>query len=298
VTQSAKVIAHSVSAHGGTSILTLEIHIWRPLLAELNTHRALSNLSGSAASSRAVPAAKRIAAVRENPYTPSHWPENQAGMIGKLGPVDVREWTGRFLECRQIWREAAEMACYHAEKLAETGTHKANINRILEPFHTVPVVLTGTEDGWENFFALRTERQEDGTPVPDPEFCDLADEMLRAARASLPASLYPVEWHLPYVPFEETFKGGIDDAKACSAARCARVSYENHDGQRDIAKDIALHDRLLASGHMSPMEHQARPRTYQDGDWAGQNGNLHPDWVQYRKTLTGERRTFKIWETK
>lgn len=287
--QSAKVIAHSVSASGGPSILTMEIHIWRPLLAELNTHRALSNLSGSAASSRAVPAHKRIEAVRADPYIPKHWPANQPGMIGKVadGPSA--------LECRQIWRESAELACYHAEKLVDTLTHKANINRILEPFHTVPVVLTGTEDGWENFFALRTERLEDGTPVPDPEFCDLADEMLCVAQLSKAVAITEKDgWHCPYVDEREPVGWGL--AVKISAARCARVSYENHDGTRDVAKDIALHDRLLASGHMSPMEHQARPRDAHDSQWHGLNGNLHSDWIQYRKTLPGERRTFKIWE--
>ena len=288
--QSAKVIAHSVSAHGGPSILTLEIHIWRPLLAELNTHRALSNLSGSAASSRAVPAMKRIQQVQADPYTPRHWPQNQAGMIGKAA-----DGTHSTLHCRQIWREAAELAAYHAEKLVVTGTHKANINRILEPFHTVPVVLTGTEDGWENFFALRTERQEDGTPVPDPEFCDLADEMLHVVQLSKPVQLYHGFWHTPYVSRAEYGVYGFNTALRWSAARCARVSYENHDGVRDGVKDSQLHDRLLASGHMSPMEHQARPVDAHDSQWHGLNGNLHRDWVQYRKTLKGERRSFEIW---
>lgn len=288
--QSAKVIAHSVSAHGGPSILTMEIHIWRPLLAELNTHRAISGLSGSAASSRAVPIQKRIDAVRNSPYVPKHWPGNMPGMVGSEQLHPAME-----LLCKHTWLDAAADATYRAGQMAAAGVHKAIPNRILEPFHTVPVVLTGTEDGWENFFALRTERMEDGRPVADPEFCDLADEMLRVARDSKPVSLGEGCWHLPYVSWGSEWPEHHDiTCLKMSAARCARVSYENHDGTRDIAKDIALHDRLLADGHMSPMEHQATP-SYGRNSWT-LAGNFNPSWIQYRKTLKGERRTFKIWE--
>jgi hypothetical protein len=37
------------------------------------------------------------------------------------------------------------------------------------------------------------------------------------------------------------------------------VSFLTHEGKKDPAADIFLHDRLLSSGHMSPLEHAARP---------------------------------------
>ena len=43
-----------------------------------------------------------------------------------------------------------------------------------------------------------------------------------------------------------------------ATARCARLSYMTFDGEIDYQKDIELHDRLLASHHMSPFEHCAR----------------------------------------
>lgn len=43
-----------------------------------------------------------------------------------------------------------------------------------------------------------------------------------------------------------------------ATARCARLSYNNYNGEIDYQKDIELHDRLLASHHMSPFEHCAR----------------------------------------
>ena len=46
-----------------------------------------------------------------------------------------------------------------------------------------------------------------------------------------------------------------------ATARCARLSYMTFDGEIDYEKDIQLHDRLLADGHMSPFEHCARAMT-------------------------------------
>lgn len=45
-----------------------------------------------------------------------------------------------------------------------------------------------------------------------------------------------------------------------ATARCARISYETlgDNPKIDYEADIRLHDRLLAEGHMSPMEHCAR----------------------------------------
>lgn len=68
-----------------------------------------------------------------------------------------------------------------------------------------------------------------------------------------------------------------------------------HDGKRDPAADIALHDRLLGAGHMSPFEHQARPLQSGDdcmvekiGSSAGWWSGNFRGWKQYRKTLAGE----------
>jgi hypothetical protein len=65
-------------------------------------------------------------------------------------------------------------------------------------------------------------------------------------------------------------------------ARCARVSYLNHEGAIDIKKDAELHDRLKTSGHMSPFEHpcQAMGMAEQVGNFNG--------WYQYRKQLPDE----------
>lgn len=57
--------------------------------------------------------------------------------------------------------------------------------------------------------------------------------------------------------------GAMAVLRKLSTARCARVSYLNHDGKRDPVADVALHDKLIAGAatgdplHASPFEHQA-----------------------------------------
>jgi hypothetical protein len=43
-----------------------------------------------------------------------------------------------------------------------------------------------------------------------------------------------------------------------ASARCARVSYLQHDGTRSWEKDLELADKLIGPGHWSPFEHPAR----------------------------------------
>ena len=56
---------------------------------------------------------------------------------------------------------------------------------------------------------------------------------------------------------------------------------------RDLDADIELHDRLLESGHMSPLEHPARPLAeaeLKESEWSG---NFR-GWRSYRKSISGE----------
>ncbi len=72
--------------------------------------------------------------------------------------------------------------------------------------------------------------------------------------------------------------------RAISVARCARVSYLTHEGERDVDKDLALHDKLRAGDppHASPFEHvaQALATPEKVGNFAG--------WLQYRKLIARE----------
>ncbi len=75
---SAKVIADSYNPdHGGNRLTTLQLCYPRLIHSEVMTHRAFSR---NASSSRAIPVAKVLAQVRENPAMPVHWGVNKPGM--------------------------------------------------------------------------------------------------------------------------------------------------------------------------------------------------------------------------
>lgn len=250
-------------------LITFELTYPRYIHAELMTHRVFSR---NAQSSRAIPVEKRLQRVRENPVMPIRWGANQKGMQASMDDVEDPIW------CESIWESAAAEAERHADRLLGQNLHKQWVNRLLEPFDTITTIVTGTE--WENFFALRCHKD------AQPEFQWLAWKMADAYYTESSPKLLDVgQWHPPYVGQDEP--ADFSRVKA-SVARCARVSYLNHDQTKpDLAKDEQLHDRLLADGHMSPFEHQAHV-----GD--GGRGNFRPPWVQYRKILPPgkELRTF------
>lgn len=223
----------------GARIDTFEANIPRVVLAELNTHRAITK---SAASSRAIPVAKRVDMVRTNPYVPENVGKNKAGMSADVNLSD--EEYEKFVE---MWTRFGLAAATIAEAMVEqTGAHKQEINRLLEPWSYVKVVVTATE--WENFFNLRM------SPAAYPAFQDFAGKLFRAYGDAKPKhSMY----HLPYT--DDMPPGSpIDDLYMVSAARCARVSYKTFDGIRStFDDDKKLCAKLLEEGHLSPFDHPA-----------------------------------------
>jgi thymidylate synthase ThyX len=222
----------------------------RYVLAELNTHRMFSRNS---ASSRAIPTTKQLEMIDNNPFIPFYWGKNQPGMQAH---TEVGEFEKR--EAITAWLHAKDAAVRQARTLLELGVHKQVVNRILEPFMWHTVVITATE--WSNFFALRAN------PDAQPEIRHVAELMLEAYQNSTPVPLEEDEWHLPFIQDGE--RNGrfefTEAARKISAARCARVSYLTHEGIRDHDADLRLYDRLVAGGHMSPLEHVATPFTYRE----------------------------------
>lgn len=247
----AKMIEDSVSPTG-VRICTLQLRYPRFIHSEFMTHRVFSR---NASSSRAIPVEKLIQQVREAPAEPIHWGQNQAGMQAhnELQAAD-RE------RAIQAWRESAIGAAECAERLNSLKLHKQVVNRVLEPFTHISVIVTATE--WANFFELRAH------PDAQPEIQALAYAMKDVMAQSEPRQVssdpsHYSAWHLPYVTHEEKVNAcNPEELARISAARCARVSYLTHDGAAPSReKDLQLYDRLVGARpiHASPVEHQAYP---------------------------------------
>lgn len=284
---SATVIADSIA--NGVRLTTLELYYPRFIHAEFMTHRQFSR---NASSSRAIPVERMLEQVEKDPALPVHWGKNQPGMQAR---EELDEWDSNSVEA--IWREAAGRSACAAKGMLFYEAHKQIANRLTEPFQFIKVVCTATE--WDNFFALRLHED------AQPEIQELARVMKGAMEESTPEELEAGEHHLPYIKEDEWYKYDWNpftstDAIKCSVSRCARTSYNNHDGSNcDVESDIRLCDQLLEAGHMSPFEHVASPMrmTQEDGRTKWDNGTTHCDgdgslwsgnfrgFIQHRQTL-------------
>jgi thymidylate synthase ThyX len=296
-----KVLADSRSP-ADYRLTTLEATFPRFILAEFNTHRTFSRNS---ASSRAIPIAKQVRRVLEQPYVPIEFGSNQPGMqagaalTGEAKREAESEWLrARDAAVRHVlglvtcpdqvpetelldYLEQIEDICQaHDQRPEWLNVHKQVANRLLEPFMWHTVIVTATD--WDNFWNLRCH------PDAQPEIRKVATMMRDEVEASSPVDLGWDEWHLPLVSKSDRDEvDSEEDLIKISAGRCARVSYLTHSGTRDHAADITLHDRLLASGHMSPMEHPARPLSRFELKNGESSGNFR-GWHSYRKDIPGE----------
>ena len=295
MTITAKVICDNICKHSKIRITTLELEYPRFIHSEFMTHRVFSR---NASSSRAIPVAKVIQAVIDNPAMPIHWGKNQSGMQAHEELDDSGKES-----VERLWIDARDCAVQLAKEMSEVGAHKQIVNRILEPFTHIRVIVTATD--YANFFALRDHED------AQPEIRELARVMKAAMETSTPKSLGLGEWHLPYLDDEDLAninnhmaESSITRHKpnkwdvcimacAVSAARCARVSYLTHDGERPtLQKDLELYRHLVNANppHMSPCEHQASPNCYgkvDDLDYPVTHSNFR-GWRQFRHLIKDE----------
>lgn len=297
-----EIVADSINQKD-IRITTYVLEYPRFVHAELLTHRVFSKNS---ASSRAIPFEKFVKQITDNPAMPVFWGKNQSGMQAKeeltngefyeitgirgIGTSPLYTNKGKLDVAKMIWLEARDSAIAYAKFLNdELGLHKQIVNRILEPWFRIRIILTGTE--FENFFALRHHAD------AQPEIKELAQKMLDVYNANEPKSLHTGDWHTPFSDkidedkIRELLKTG-DIAQAdmseikikIAIARCARVSYFNFEGKDDYVADVKLCDRLFLNTpkHLSPTEHVAfnmnDTNTY--GNFIG--------WKQYRKFFPDE----------
>lgn len=237
----------------------MELCYPRFIHAEFMTHRAFSRNS---ASSRAIPSRRFIEDVTTTPAMPVYYgltkPGTQAGEEADAELIEM--FKSHIISLRQN-------AIGTVTALINGGLHKQIANRYLEPWFHIRVICSATD--WHNFFKLRC------SPMAQPEIQALADAMLREYVLSKPIRR---EFHTPYVE-EASFERDIQTK--VSVARCARVSYLNHDGkQTTLEKDLALYDRLKEQQHLSPFEHVA----FATQDPSVRSGNFK-GWYQLRQSV-------------
>jgi len=318
MTISAKMICDSISQQN-IRLPTLQCRYPKFIHGEAKTHRKMRiadkvyelleevgfmdfpEFSRNASSSRAIPVTRLIQDVLDDPVIPIEFGRNRPGMqaIELLHGEDL-------LAAKRTWLLARDRAVDSARDLLEQGVHKQIVNRIIEPWCHINVVVTATE--WANFFALRRHKD------AQPEMKALADSMWEAQQTSTPKLLLLNEWHLPYITDEQNTYT-LEEKIRVSVARCARVSYLTQEGKvPSLDEDLALYDRLFkyVPLHASPAEHQAKPDemvikdlryAYANMDPTGkvsmagtgkptgavpnQHGNF-VGWCQYRKMLPDE----------
>lgn len=298
-TITAKIIADSISENC-PRLTTMELVYPRCIHGEFMSHR---NFSRNASSSRAIPVNKQIQMIIDDPFVPIHWGVNEKGMQATQEAPDGIASHPSYGDypVKELWLKARDEAVEMAKAFNESGYHKQIVNRLLEPFAHIKVVMTATE--WDNFFELRLHKD------AEPHMQLLAQAMKKAMDESTSKILSVGDFHLPYIDesdwinyvYANNFEA-IDDLLKISVARCARVSYLTQDGKRSTYEDdIKLYDRLVGSVplHASPLEHQATPmpRFLTSGDLLKVNeefdtplqGNLN-QWKQFRKIIEKENR--------
>jgi len=252
-------------------------------------------------------------------FTPWHWGKNQSGMqaseendelvMGIFGELDMVENTIDGVSREEAWGDAASFACDAAEAFHKAHYHKQVVNRLIEPFSYIDVLITATD--WANFLHLRDHAD------AEPHLRDLARLVRLAMNDADVQVLEPGRWHLPYIT-----GGDIDHAMdisdtrdtfnewlcKISSARCARISYKPFDGNASYDKELERYEMLVGNGavHATPLEHQATPDTksWQEtvriegnvttalkagNDW--DNPHLHGNlrgWIQNRKLVPNE----------
>jgi len=227
---------------------------------------------------------KMIRMIMEDTAMPVHWGLNQPGMQasevsypkktiysdgGYFMPGSDVEW-----DCEAEWKDARDSAISRALAFHAAGYHKQIVNRLLEPFMHITVLVTATE--WENFFSLRIH------PDAQPEIRVLAEKMYGAMQSSEPNILKNYQWHLPFLT-EESRHFSLRDQIKMSVARCARTSYLTHEGKEpNPEKDFELYHRLVGAKpwHASPTEHQAQPARDGTLPFANFRG-----WIPFRGIL-------------
>lgn len=255
-------------------------------------------LSKNTSSSRAIPFNKMVEAVQKDPFIPIAWQKEHKGMQGtEYIDDDITSNTvedeSALYSIHRDWFDARDYALEQAERLNKNKLTKQLCNRLLEPFMWTTMLITGSKEGWDNFFHLRCgnyngfksrkeaskEFLEKGnintstwsdmdwrklnTGQAEIHLMDLAEKIYDAVNESNPTQILPTMWHVPFRGKINELYPEVDndseDIVKISVSMAARASYTVVGESKVLTKEehISLHDRLLAQDppHSSPMEH-------------------------------------------
>jgi hypothetical protein len=280
---SAEVVADSISPEGHriTSVKVIYPHA---VHKDMLRHRCMNR---NVESFRAQPPEKLIEALRNgHAFEPDVFAQRVKGM-GQGEPLHDA------LRAQYLWREHLTNSVTIAEEFLQMGIAKQQVNFLLQDLCPLTEIITATD--WSNFYALRTELRDDGTPMARPEVYKTAKAIKDAIEASHPIQLSYGDLHLPMLTTEDLkekiqrgFSGYPSESFEIegywvyiSAGRCARISYGEFDWQNE-PRDVSFKraEKLLQSGHMSPFEQQAKP--FSKGRW---------DAITRLQTMTVDRIT-------
>ena len=251
----AEIVAHSLSPQGDELISVL-CTFPRIILAEVNTHRMLSK---NTSSSRAIPFHKMVKTVQENPFIPITWQKDHKGMQGNEYLIDRKHENAVY-----EWLKSRDYAVKQAKMMNNDGVTKQLCNRLLEPFMWTTMLITGSKEGWDNFFNLRCpsyfgkwkswretcaatgtifeapllERLQNNKGQAEIHMMALAEAIYDAVNESTPKQLKAGEWHIPFANkllelkvaytddgLDYKEKCTLEDKIAMSVAMAARTSY-------------------------------------------------------------------------
>jgi hypothetical protein len=176
----AEVVAHSKNKQGD-EVISILVTMPRIIIAEMNTHRMLSK---NTSSSRAIPFNKMVETIQNDPFIPIAWQKEHKGMQGSEYITDELN----LKTINEDWLTARDNAIKSATLLNKGFNKKDNFgnwlhteedefedrvtkqlcNRLLEPFMWTTMLITGSKEGWSNFFKLRCPQYT--TPVSGEGF--------------------------------------------------------------------------------------------------------------------------------
>lgn len=251
-------IMASMNTVTNTPFYTMLATYPRAIHAQLLTHRDKSKNSSS---SRAIPVLTEIENILKDPAE-VFWTKNQKGMQG-VRITDEKEIALLNSHVEKHRESAFELAKLLSDPNG-LNVHKQNVNRYLEPFSNITVLISATD--WANFDWLRIDSAAQG------EIETLASLLKECRDNMVPMPIYEGEYHVPFVDRIRDADGvlhyysmdtqqelTLEDAILVSTSCAGQTSYRKLDESLEKAHDMKAKLQNGDKLHASPFEHVATP---------------------------------------